>query len=67
VGFLDQTVPVFHAAWKCFFPVTGGIVAAGIEPDRPVLTWSLLRADALSAYMIAIVTLAVKVVIIPNV
>ena len=44
-----------HGCASVFTLVAGGIAAANVWMNRPVVSWSLLRADALSAFMIAIV------------
>ncbi len=45
-----------HVAAALGSLAAGGFVAAGVWIGEPVVQWSLLRADALSAFMIAIVT-----------
>lgn len=51
-----RLMELMHASASVGALIVGGIVAAGIWAGQPALSWSLLRADALSAFMIAIVT-----------
>jgi hydrogenase-4 component F len=51
-----RAMEVIHAAASIGSLVAGGIAAAEIWMNRPVIQWNLFRADALSAFMIAIVT-----------
>jgi hydrogenase-4 component F len=45
-----------HASASIGALLVGAVAAAGIWAGEPEVSWSLLRADALSAFMIAIVT-----------
>jgi hydrogenase-4 component F len=51
-----ERMELIHTAASVGSLVAGGIVAGGIWMGQPVIQWSLFRADALSALMIAIVT-----------
>lgn len=51
-----RAMELIHAFASVGALIVGGVVAAGIWIGQPVVSLSLLRADALSAFMIAIVT-----------
>jgi hydrogenase-4 component F len=51
-----RAMELIHAFASVGALIVGGVVAAGIWTGQPVVSLSLLRADALSAFMIAIVT-----------
>jgi len=45
-----------HASASVGALIVGGVLAVGIRDGAPVSSWDILRADALSAFMIMIVT-----------
>ena len=51
-----RVMELIHAGASIATLIAGGAVAIRIWAGQPVIQWGLLRADALSAYMIAIVT-----------
>src|SRR5947208_796948 len=58
IGLMRKRIAMetIHASASVAALIAGGITAASIWAGQPVVSLGLLRADALSAFMIAIVT-----------